>query len=146
MITKKQLNYWKMLSDCATPAPWTFGDQPFEGLGQLIVLRNASDGDNGLCSPDGICLVSIADAGLVPENWFSDIFPKLKNPDRAFLSQSREALPLLIDEVERLNQKLEWISCEKQLPPSRQRVLLLVYLIYDSWSEITITIGEYPVS
>jgi len=86
MITAEQLKEWRALADAATPGPWTYsmsGDLGTKAELRLIVRRH-------LAEP----------LGTMEPNWIPG------NADMSFIKNAREAVPALINEVERLRAQL----------------------------------------
>lgn len=94
-VTAEQLAEWKALADAATPGPWTIekpGMHPTLGFADGIIIAAVARGMGIYAKPP---------TGSYPAN------------DRAFIADTREAIPALVAEVERLREALRRLgSCE----------------------------------
>ena len=101
MITDEQLKEWRALADAATPEPWLI-DEAESCIGDVFSLIEIG----GIPFNDTISTV-----GSEGERYVFNL------PDAKLIAAAREAVPALIDEVERLREefchKEEEASCAK---------------------------------
>ena len=91
MITDEQLKKWRALADAATPGPWLI-DEAESCIGDVFSLIEIG----GIPFNDTISTV-----GSEGERYVFNL------PDAKLIAAAREAVPALIDEVERLRARLE---------------------------------------
>jgi len=96
MITDEQLKEWRALADAATAGPWDY-NASFDGWRTIVYFEDTGEIDDG----DKI----MRQAGRIARTYVDG--DKLNPGNAAFIAAAREAVPALIDEVERLRARLE---------------------------------------
>lgn len=91
MITKEQLEHWRKLSNATTEGPWGT-ESPDWGKGATR-LHDFS----GYTHEDII---------WIERGYYDEVELNIKEVDRTFIIMAREAVPALLDEVERLRKLL----------------------------------------
>jgi len=101
MISDSQLKRWRELADAATAGPWEAPVHPESVVDvwtkvSLESVRAEDVRRFGRATGDGVS----ADFG-------NRIVPETRGPDATFIAAAREAVPALLDEVERLRAMLK---------------------------------------
>ena len=119
-MDKIKLDKWQAICDAATPGPWEWWLRPnhpvmlaHPGHGLLIVMDAVRDGMQGATvrfakreGTKGGLLHKASDLHK-PYNSRASEFIELDNPDAAFMTYARTAMPQLIARVRELKEKLQ---------------------------------------